>query len=50
MANNKNKGTGFAAPTIGNVVPDGAVLKKNANGRIVVVQPKPNKKKTSNKK
>lgn len=41
------KGTGFAAPTIGKIWPKGSTIRKNPNGTVTVVPPK---KKTDTKK
>ena len=47
------KGTGFAAPIIGTVYPEGTKFKKNANGKYTAILPKEKskeKKETKKKK
>jgi hypothetical protein len=43
MDDNKNKGTAFAYPCIGEVVPEGYVKKVDKNGRISFVPPEKRK-------
>ena len=45
MANkNENKKSGLNAPAYGTMLPDGAKLRKKANGNLEVVYPNENKK------
>ena len=37
---NEKRGTGFACPTIGKMVPEGSTFKKNPDGTVTIVPPK----------
>lgn len=50
MATKKSaKRSGFDAPTIGTVLPEGTVMKRMKNGRWKAVEPKKGKKQTKSK-